>query len=253
MKAIILAAGQGNRLRPLTDHKPKCMVEFKGRALIDYILEAMSECQIKDIVVVGGYKMEVLKGYLGDRKVIFCENVKFAETNMVSTLFCAEKEMDDDIIISYSDIIYNKEILQKIIMDKAAISVTVDKDWRRLWDLRSQDPLLDAETMKMDEAGNITELGKKPKDYSQIEGQYMGLIKISKEAMPKVIEFYKNLDVKALYDGKPFPSMYMTSFIQAIINKLMPVKAVLVHGGWVEVDSVQDLEIYEKNNPLEKG
>lgn len=246
MKAIILAAGQGNRLRPLTDCKPKCMVEFKGRPLIDYILSTMSECGINDIIIVNGYKKEILLEYLTGRKIKYYENKRFAVTNMVTTLFCAEKEMNEDIIISYSDIIYTKEVLQRLVENKDAVAVTVDKDWRRLWDIRNLDPLLDAETMKIDNEGYIVELGKKPKDCSAINGQYMGLIKISKESVDKIVKFYKSLDRKVLYDGKPFELMYMTSFIQSVIDELMPVKAVLVYSGWLEVDSYRDLEQYEK-------
>ena len=56
MKMIIVAAGQGTRLRPLTNNKPKCMVEYNNKPIIDYILDAASECNIKDIAIVNGYK-----------------------------------------------------------------------------------------------------------------------------------------------------------------------------------------------------
>ena len=61
MKLIILAAGQGTRLRPLTNDKPKCMVEYKNKAIIDYILDVANKCNIKEIAVVDGYKKMYLK------------------------------------------------------------------------------------------------------------------------------------------------------------------------------------------------
>ena len=107
---IILAAGEGSRLRPLTENIPKCMVKFKGKPIIDYIIEATYNSEITDITIVNGYKSHVLEKYLNNESINFLTNEKYSTSNMVSTLFCAKKFLNDDIIISYSDIIYKKEI-----------------------------------------------------------------------------------------------------------------------------------------------
>lgn len=240
MKAIIVAAGQGTRLRPLTDTKPKCMVEYQGKAIIDSILETMATCKISDIAIVDGYKKEVLETYLDHRELTFFTNHDYAKTNMVSTLFCAKAFMDDDLIISYADIVYDAKVLEKLISSQAALSVVVDRRWRELWAQRMENPLEDAETLKIAD-GHIVELGKKPYSYEEIQGQYIGLIKISKVALKKVISFYESLDKSAVYDGKDFNTMYMTSFIQLIIDHLMNVEPVFIDGGWVEVDCMSDL------------
>ena len=164
---------------------------------------------------------------------------------MVSTLFCAKEFMDDDIIISYADIIYKKEILQKLIDSKNDFSVVVDREWKELWSHRMENPLDDAETLKV-ENGKIIELGKKPNSYEEIEGQYIGLVKISKSTLSKVIDFYDSLDKDQLYDGKDYQNMYMTSLIQMIIDDLLSVNPVFISGGWIEIDSVEDLDAYEK-------
>lgn len=242
MKAIILAAGQGTRLRPLTDDRPKCMVEYKGKSIITTILETMHNCGIEDIAIVGGYKIDVLKEYLKDQTIVFFENKAYEKTNMVSTFFCAKEWMDDDLIISYADIMYTDSILQKVLSEPSPISTSVDLEWLELWKHRMDDPLSDAETMKLDDIGNIVELGKKPKGYDEIQGQYMGLIKIKKELVREIVEFYATLSRDAMYDGKTFEQMYMTSFLQMIIDHIMPIKAVLVRGGWIEIDCIQDME-----------
>ena len=110
MKIVILAAGQGTRLRPLTNEKPKCMVEFNNKPIIDYILETAKNCKVDNVAVVCGYKEYILKQHLKDKKITYFKNDYFEKTNMVSTLFCAKEFMDDDIIISYSDIIYKCDI-----------------------------------------------------------------------------------------------------------------------------------------------
>ena len=141
---------------------------------------------------------------------------------MVSTFFCAKEFLDDDIIISYSDIIYNTDILKKLINDEAHIGIIVDKSWKKLWSLRMDNPLDDAETLKVKD-GKILELGKKPIGYDEIEGQYIGLIKIKKNTVNKVIRYYESLDKSLLYDGNDYDNMYMTTFIQMIIDNLLEV------------------------------
>jgi choline kinase len=247
MKVIILAAGQGTRLRPLTDNQPKCMVPFRGKPIIDYIVNSLREVEL-DIVIIDGYRNDVLEKHLSGQCVKFYTNKRYAVTNMVSTLFCAESEMDDDIIVSYADIIYSVDIIRRLIADNSDFSVVVDRDWEALWRLRMENPLLDAETMKIDTGGFIYELGKKPISYDEVQGQYMGLFKFKKEFIKDVIAHYHNLDKSLLFDGKDYDNMYMTSFIQSLINNVRKPKAVFINGGWIEIDSVDDLNIYKKSS-----
>ena len=246
MKLIILAAGQGVRLRPYTDHQPKCMVPFQEKPIIDRILETAQQCGIENVAVVTGYQKSKLETHLSNRNIQFFHNPDFDKTNMVTSLFCAQEAMTDDIIISYSDIVYTQPVLNALLEAKGKISVVVDKDWRRLWEIRMENPLLDAETLKLDADGNIIELGKKPTCYDEIEGQYVGLIKIAKSSLPEICQFYQGLDQEKSYDGKDFDNMYMTTFLQNIIDSLAPIKAVMIHGGWLEVDTTDDLERYQK-------
>lgn len=245
MKMIIVAAGQGTRLRPMTNDKPKCMVEYNNKPIIDYILDVAIGCGIENIAIVNGYKKEVLESYVSNKTVTFFTNNEFNKTNMVSTLFNAKEFMDDDIIISYADIIYEEKILEKLIVSKNEFSVVIDKKWRELWSLRMENPLEDAETLKVLD-NKIVELGKKPNNYDDIEGQYIGLLKISKSSLPKVIKFYESLDKTKLYDGQDYDNMYMTTFIQMIIDNLMEVKPIFINGGWIEIDSVEDMEMYNQ-------
>ena len=191
-------------------------------------------------------KKEVLKEHLKKENVKFFTNENYSKTNMVSTLFCAKDFMDNDLIISYADIIYKKEVLQKLIDSKYDFSVVVDKDYKKLWSFRMDNPLDDLESLKVAKEGNIVELGKKVSSYEEIQGQYIGLVKISKEALQKVKDFYFSLDKNALYDGKDYDNMYMTSFIQLIIDRLLDVYPVYINSSWVEIDSLDDLNILQK-------
>ena len=115
MKAIILAAGKGERMGTETENKPKCMIKYKGKAIIDYILEAFYSCSIDYIIIVNGYKNNILEKYLENKNVNFITNNNYNNTNMVYSLFCAEAQMTDDLIVSYSDIIYKKNVLNSLI------------------------------------------------------------------------------------------------------------------------------------------
>ena len=244
VKAIILAAGQGTRLRPLTDDKPKAMVELNGLPLLLRQKEILKESGVNDIFVVTGYKEEKIA--YPDLKKYY--NPAFASTNMVASLYCARELFngETDIIISYGDIVYESKVINALLDSKYNISVIVDKNWYALWEVRMEEPLSDAETLKTDKEDNIIEIGKKPESVKDIQGQYIGLIKISKEFAKKFFHLYESLDKKnTLYDGKDRDNMYMTTYLQLLINNYVKIKAVYVHNGWIEVDSLEDLSVYE--------
>ncbi len=237
MKLIVLAAGQGTRLRPLTDKVPKCMVQLEGKPLLGHQLEAARAVGLADLHAVTGYRQEAIR-FDGLVKHF---NPDFESTNMVASLFCAESVMDDDLIVSYGDIVFQPDVLQTVMDHPAPIAVAVDLQWKRYWEARQEDPLNDAETMKLRPDGTILELGKKPRSLADIEGQYIGLMKFSRDAIRQVRSFYHGLDRTVLYDGKDFSNMYMTSFLQLIADRLMPLHAAFIENGWMEVDEPADL------------
>lgn len=244
LRVIILAAGQGTRLRPHTNDKPKCMVELCGKSLVDYQLDAFKQAGVSDITVIAGYQEDKLVRD-GVRKIL---NPEYASTNMVSTLMCAKALFDGscDVLITYGDIVYEQRILDAILAAEGDVCLTIDKEWKRLWSLRMENPLDDAETLKLD-GDLIKELGKKPNSYDEIQGQYMGLIKVSADKAKALVDVWEAMDRNALYDGKDFDNMYLTSFIQHLINIGWPVKAVPVENGWLEIDTVEDLDFFNES------
>jgi len=238
VNVIILAAGKGTRLRPYTLDCPKCMVKIDGKSLIDRQLAILDNKSVDEIVIIGGYKIEMLKGK-GDR---LKENFRYYETNMVWTLFSAEEELEGEIIVSYGDIVYSKEILKALLNSKADISVVIDKDWERYWKSRNDNPLDDAETLKLKKDGRITEIGQKPQSIAEIEGQYIGLMKFSHTGVDQIKEIFHNSMKTGKLNGKSIENAYMTDLLQAAINAEIDVTSVPVHAGWVEVDTVEDLK-----------
>ena len=242
---LILAAGEGTRLRPLTNELPKALVSFLKKPLLIHQIETLEKAEIKNIKIVTGYKSEKLE-VLGYPTV---KNNLFKTTNMVESLFCARnflKESKEDILISYGDIVYEKKNLEIVLNTTGDIVVMVDDGWLTLWSQRNEDPLNDAETLKVNKKGNIFEIGKKPKSIDEIEAQYTGLIKISRDKINSLIDFYDSLNKEAKYDQKPFKQMYMTTFLQLLIEENWSIKPAHINHGWLEIDTLEDLRLYER-------
>lgn len=243
MRAIILAAGQGTRLAPHTDDRPKCLVELAGKSLLSRQLAVLAEEGIDEILLVGGYRADQLAAWPHTLVV----NHDFASTNMVHSLFCAQCALDgsDDVLIAYSDIVYEARVLRALLAAPGDIAVAVNTDWRALWQSRMDDPLSDAESLVMAPDGRLQEIGRKATDYAQIEGQYMGLIKVVAAQAPKLARVFDDMAHLPRYAGAAHGNMYLTDFLQHLCDLDWPVHGVKIGGGWLEVDSVEDLMVYQ--------
>jgi choline kinase len=237
-KVILLVAGEGKRLRPYTLDRPKCMVEIDGISLIERQIKILKAMKLDNILMIGGYKANMLVRKDADLKI----NDRYHETNMVWTLFSAEDEFEGEVIVSYGDIVYSSKVLKALLKSDYDIAVTVDTDWENYWQARNENPLDDAESLKLDSGGDIIEIGKKPKSVNEIDAQYMGLMKFSQKGINQVKKIFHNaLEVGYLL-GKPIETAYMTDLLQATINEGYSVHSVPVSGGWIEIDTVEDLQ-----------
>ncbi len=243
-RAVILAAGEGNRLRPHTADKPKCLVPLAGKPLLEWQLEVLEQVGISDVTIVTGYRADQLEGF-GSRHV---HNPRFDSTNMVVSLISAREQLlsGDDLLIAYGDIIYQPNIVSALLADDADVAITIDLDWQSLWAMRMEDPLEDAETLKLDADGNVIELGNPPTSLDEIEGQYMGLIHASPAGAAAIVAAIDAIDPSARFGGRTPDAMYMTDLLQHLIDSGLSVHSVPIEGGWLEVDTVEDLERFEQ-------
>lgn len=237
MKGIILAAGRGSRLGSLTDENPKCMVSLLEKPLIEWQIQSLEAAGVSEISLVCGYKAEKLKKY---SKSVY-ENIRWAETNMVRSLECADEVLRQNIcIISYSDIVYNPTIVRKLINSKFDISITYDTDWYRLWSERFEDPLNDAETFSADGYGRLEQIGKKAQSIEEIRGQFMGLIKITPSGWNNISKLLST------FSSEKIDKLDMTSLLSALLEKKIEIGAVGISGDWCEIDNESDLRLYTK-------
>ena len=246
MNAIILAAGKGERLQPLTNDKPKCLVELFGKSLLEWQIEAFQSSGITDVTIVSGYKSDLINF----PEITILKNEKYESTNMVETLFSAKEKMLDSTIVSYGDIIFEKNVLESLINSPNDISVIVDKQWKRLWEKRFQDPLSDAESLIIED-GCIVEIGQKVNSYEKICGQYIGLMKFQGSGIDLIKRHYEeaknqaNTGTNPLNASLPFEKSYLTDFLYSLIRGGATIKAVPVNNGWLEIDTLSDLDLYE--------
>ena len=242
MKGLILAAGRGSRLNELTEIRPKCFLQIQGRPLIDWQLSTLRKSGVSPIGIVTGYKSDYLNE-LGDVQFY---NDQWSRTNMVESLICADEWLlSDTCIVSYSDILYRHSAVLDLQACDDDVAITYDPNWLNLWSKRFVDPLSDAESFSFNQHGYLTDIGKKCTSAQDIEGQFMGLLKITPVG-------WKSLKrVIASQPAAVRPSLQVTGLLCEFVKSgLGKVACIPYCDPWMEIDSVTDYEIAIESAPI---
>lgn len=243
MKSIILAAGRGTRLDPYTRNRPKCLLRIGGRSLLQWQVDLLREADFEDITIVKGFAQDSIlvegaKYYINDN---------YESTNMVHSLFCAKPELGGEVLISYADIVYDHSILEAALNTSGGdIGVVVDVDWAAYYRERYGDALAEAESLIIDGAGRIRRIGEPNPSSKDVQGRYVGLIKLTSEGTRHFTSVYDDCNEaeagQDLFRGRSLQQLQMTDFLQLIIDRGIEVHAIPVHNGWIELDTVADYE-----------
>ena len=243
MKALILAAGSGTRLKKYTENLPKGMLSFMGKTVIERQIEVYRQCGINDIIIVRGFAADKID--YSDVK--YYNNEDYANTNMVESLLTAREEFDDDMIVSYSDVLFEKSMLEAIMKSEADFACAVDDNWKAYWQKRYGKVDFDTESLAIDGNDNIIELGLENPPIEKIDARYIGLLKFSKNGLAFIEETMKK--AHAEFEGRPWQQSgkivnkaYMTDLLNAIIESGKAVKAIHFNNGWIEFDTNEDYE-----------
>jgi choline kinase len=237
MKAIILAAGRGSRMKEKTEILPKCLTKLWGKTLLEWQIQAIQKAGINDIGIITGYHSEKII-YPG---ITFFHNENWENTNMVATLLKADEWLQsDDCIVSYSDIIYSKTAINTLRESQNLISILYYTDFKQLWEKRFENPLEDIESFRMDEKGSLIEIGEKVEQMEDVQGQYMGLLKFSPKGWEKTKKYIYKQDLP-----KSIEKIDMTGLLSYLIKKGTVIKAIPYKDIWLEVDNQIDLELYQ--------
>jgi histidinol-phosphate/aromatic aminotransferase/cobyric acid decarboxylase-like protein/choline kinase len=251
MQAIILAAGMGKRLGRYTKDATKCMVPVNGKTLIEYTIESLASNKVNRLVIVIGYKGQILKDFIGEKfnqsnlngmKIEFIENPIYDKTNNIYSLFLARSEMTkDDTLLLESDIIFNQLLIKNLIAspEKNLAVVSPFESW------------MDGTCTLLDENNNITGMLDKAhfnwedtKNYYKTVNIYKFSVDFSKQYYVPFLEAYQKAFGKNEYYEQV---LKVLSFLSATTLKGLVVKG----DEWYEIDDPADLAIAE--NRFSKG
>jgi choline kinase len=175
MRAIVLAAGVGWRLKPHTDATPKCLLEIGGRSLLLRSLEAFSAVGVREAVLVVGHLKEQVMAEASqgpaEVELRFISNHHFTRGNILS-LWHARHEFDDDILIMDGDVLFPRELLARVLASPEANAIAVDE--------RFQDT--GEEQKVLCEDGWVVEVAKKVSGDPRVRGEAVGFLRLSAEA-----------------------------------------------------------------------
>jgi L-glutamine-phosphate cytidylyltransferase len=247
-KVIIVVAGMGSRMEHLTKDRPKCLVTVNGKPILNYQLEVLSSCGIEEVVLVRGYKKEMIN-YDG---ITYYENHDYERNNMLRSLFYAEPEMDEGFIFSFGDIIYKPWILHSLLENTSDIGVIVDTNWERTYEGRINHPISEANLVEA-QNDNITKIGKNIIDPDKAHGEFIGLARFSRKGSQILREHYLRLSKhfkgsadQHFHTSEHFEKAYMDDMFQELINQGHSVNSINISEGWWEIDTKEDLNRVSK-------
>lgn len=235
----MLAAGMGKRLAKYTQNNTKCMVEVAGQKLIDRAIESLQIAGIKRFVIVIGYKGENLKKYIlenhkGEMEFVFIENKDYATTNNIYSFYLARKELvKDDTILLESDVIYEKDLIKKMVEYKHQNIAAVAK----------YESWMDGTCVEADDDHNITSFIEKKDMVNSKLDRYYKTVNIYKFSVSFVRDIYLPF-LEAYMKAYGMNSYYETTLKVLCMLKDFPVKAFYMREiDWYEIDDAQDLSI----------
>ena len=255
MKAIIVAAGMGKRLRGFTNDKPKCMIEVNGISLFKRQAEILLRNGISKINVVVGYRKECFT----DKGFKYFVNTDYENNNILHSLFCAEKAMDKGFLFSYSDIIYDGAIVKQMLNQDSGIAIAVDPDWKSHYEGRIEHPIDEAELVFSENGETVSQIQKNA-DYTNARGEFLGIACFSergakdlKEVFGELRNYYSRNPDKPFHSARSFKQAYLTDMFQEMVDRDYRVNIVEIAGKWAEIDTPEDLRAVREMWSDKKG
>jgi L-glutamine-phosphate cytidylyltransferase len=236
VKAVILAAGQGTRIRSVHGERPKCLIEVDNRTILDHQLDALSMAGINDVAIVVGYEKEQIMNHVSSRSVSptprihFIENPAFAITNNIYSLWLAlEWVRGDSFVVLNADVILDADIVDSAVRANAPISMIVDPLWRD-------------ETMKVIIQGDrVVQMSKKI-SREQFSGTYIGITIFSKAIQAR---FFIKMDT-LISAGRV--NEFFNVAVQELVDEGVHAGYTTTDGmAWAEIDDPTDLSFARQN------
>jgi choline kinase len=246
MKIIFIAAGSSTRLGKLTLNFPKGLIKINNNSIIGTQIDLFKNKNFNGIIIITGPNSD--KFDFDD--VIYINDINHMKHDVLGSLMVAKSYMNDEIITTYSDIVFDEKILNSIIEFTGDFGIAVDLNWKKKYVNRDQHPKSEADNVVIDNE-NILKIRKnitKCED-NQVIGEFLGLMKLSKNGAKIFKDKYSELENQHKGKFHSAPSLekaYLTDMLQELINSGIKISPILVNGNWWEIDTLQDLEMAKK-------
>ena len=246
MKAIILAAGEGSRMGKLAQNIPKPLVMVNGKSIIERQLSILKQNKILDVIIVTGSHNEKFNF----KNVVYVNDSDHKKHDTLGSLITARDYMNDEIIITYADQIFDEKIMESVNNFSGDIGIAVDLDWEKNYVNRDQHPKSEAENVLIN-GNEILELRKNISECKENEkiGECLGLMKFSRKASKVFLDKYSELETshKGKFHNAPsLEKALISDMLQELIDSEINVEPIYVSGKWCEIDTPQDLQIARK-------
>ena len=175
MKAIILAAGSGKRISKDFPELPKALIQVNNNSIISRQISTFKKNGIDEIIVI----TSTFKEKFSTSDVTYVDDQKFEEHDILGSLMEAREHIFGDVIITYSDIIFEDLILKNILQTNYDIGIAVELDWKKAYENRKLHPISEAENVLFDNSRNILEIRKNIQNSNLEIGEFLGIVKLS--------------------------------------------------------------------------
>jgi phosphoenolpyruvate phosphomutase len=235
-RGIVLAAGRGDELGELTKDKPKCMVPIAGKPLLGHIFDAFRSANLRDLVVVRGFA----KDAVNIQGATYVDNDQFATTGELASLATAKASLDGPCVVSYGDVLFKKHVLDELLDQEGDFVIAVDSmpteggekatnrraDWAICSEPHSRKTLFGEVTLK--------DMATAP-DAKGITGEWTGLLKLSAQGAKTVADTMERLPQAEL------AKLSVPDLLRRLVKEGKTVRVVYTRGGWLDVDTVNDV------------
>ncbi len=249
MRALILGAGRGRRLKALTDEQPKPYASIGGRRILDWLLQALRDAGVSDFVFIGGYRIDQVRHDYP--QMTFCHNPDWERTNILASLMCAEDHMDGEFLVTYADILYRSGVVRRALDHPGDAVLCVDTRWRERYADRSQHPEDDAEKV-LTEGDRVLRVSRRLPS-AEACGEYIGVARFSAAGASALRRHYHQLkarfDGQVRQDGTPFRQAYLIHLYQHMLEQGERFHMVTTGGEYAEVDTEEDYALANESWP----
>jgi phosphoenolpyruvate phosphomutase len=247
--AVVLAAGASERLLPLVADRPKCMLDIKGRSILERQVDVLNGCGVKNIAVVRGYQRQAVD--LPNLR--YYDNDHWEQSNELSSLALAKKELGSAFLLLYGDLLFESGHLQKLLKSPADITLLVDRSYNdspRPADARGVPDLVVLENAQeagyrfvgADQPHKVVEIGRGI-DARAAHGEFVGVSMFSDAGARLVRDLMGQLESEhrgRFHEADSLRQATVTDLLQEVIDRGHDVQAIDVYKGWLEVDTFED-------------